>query len=127
MEYRIRSGGVPFISPSNAKLKLSVTLTGAFAEQFEQWAVAEAEKWRASPNYPRELNGERRRLAFMLLCEAIGAVADGGGFRIKDGAVDAVIAPRLAVEAGTPRRVEQLELVFCARGYGLDFIRRHQN
>jgi hypothetical protein len=127
MQNRIPSGGVPFIGPSDAKLKLSVTLTGAFAEQLERWAVTEAEKWREYPNYTRELRAERRRLAFMLLCEAIGAVAANPEKWIKDGAVNAAIAPRMEAASGAPRRVEQLELLFCARGQGLDFVRRHRN
>jgi len=127
MKNRTPNGAGLFIAPAANKLKLTITLHGVFAEQLEQWALAEAEKFREWPDYQRELRGERRRLAFMLLCEAIGAVAAQRAPWIKDAAVDAVIAPRLEAVAGEPRRVEQLDLVFCARGLGLDFQMRRRN
>lgn len=127
MQNRIPAEAVPFIVPASIKLKLNLTLTGPFAEQLRQWAEKNAAGWKEYPSYQRELRAEQRRLAFMLLCEAIGAVADGGGFSLKDHAVDAGIAPRLDVARGVPRRVELLEMSRVALGMVADYNRRLRN
>ena len=104
---------------SNTKLSLTLTLEGPMADVLAQWAEENTVLSRKflgdNPKaVARELRAEQRRMASMLLTEAMAAcMAVGGpssGF-IRDPAVSVkrAIAPRLEVSSEIPRRAEQID------------------